>query len=1006
MKKKIKIPYFFDKNRSGFCNENFEVIDSDNLHFDNAELTNLLHNKIYLYKSNIKNSIAFYFINCELKNDKDLQNLHLKIFSEDKADFYIVKRTIRKIKNYELNYAKTTHKEIETLIRFPVNSDDEELLQTINKTSIDTGLFWLYYKDKLKKAQTTNIRKQLVKVLSGLKDNLTKEISKIKIDSNKKKENFVQSLIDRTLFIKFLEDRHIINSYFYGQNIEYKDILKSKSAKKVNELFTKVHNIFNNYLFNDPTIPDEILTNEVLQIIQNSIEGVENGQLTLFDLKFDIIPIEAISLIYETFLDEKQRKDGIYYTPKQLTNLITEETINKKGRIIDPACGSGAFLISAYKRLLELEHKHTNSIIEKINYRTKLIKDFIFGIEKNETAQRLSVFSLYLSILDGLTSDENEELKKMLKENKNHPLFHENIGDNIICKNTFDSNKFDNEKFDFIIGNPPWKKDFEDEDDCAKIYLENNKNDFSGKSELSQLFQHKAKTWGKSDARYGFVVNTSNFTNEYSKFQDFFYKNYNIEKFYEVSDLNLFTASEPAIVCIYTGNRQDDNELLLNVLKANEFSKLFKTIFVLEEDNIRIEQNSLIKTDMQENIPLRNYLSGNEGDFNIINYLESKKFEKFENYILKDENEEYFIKQGIKIYSKENTAKVYSVELEKLTDNEIKNLRDKFYKEFTSNEKTDKFKFPYLKTKNLSKFVINTSKFELYLPYDISKLERFRTDEILKGDRILISRTSNIFKAIYIGKNKKHRLYPTAHINILKLNNSNYHFYTSILNSKLVEYYLKVKFWHRQKSGFPRINESAIPQIPIPINKNLELVKKIEKLSKQFTKEEVDFKEKENEFNELIYDLYGIGIIEKQRINDFFIKSKEVVKKKDIEDYTKEFCEYLSDNIKQDTVIYTDIYDEKSLVKGICIVKFYFGKKSSEYPKSKKVGRYLLLELLRNISKINILTLRERIYGENTIYIIKDNLKKSWTLTKAGEDAVSELNKINKYKFKKDRYGR
>lgn len=1005
MKKEIKIPYFFDKAKSGFSNENFEVISSNKLHFNDKELTALLHNKIYIYKSSIKNGIVFYFINCELRNDKDLQNLHLKIFSEDKADFYVVKQKISEVENYELNYAKTTHKEIETIIRFPVNSDDEELLQTINKTSIDTGLFWIYYKDTLKQVQTTNIRKQLVNVLSELRTNLTKEISKIEIDNRKKKENYVQALIDRTLFIKFLEDRHIINSYFYGQNIEYKDILKSKSAKKVNELFTKVHKIFNNYLFNDPTIPDAILTNEVLHIIQNSIEGVADGQLTLFDLKFDIIPIEAISLIYEIFLDEKQRKDGIYYTPKQLTNLITEKTINKKGRIIDPACGSGAFLISAYKRLLEIDQKQTNSIIEKIDYRTKLIKDFIFGIEKDETAQRLSVFSLYLSILDGLTSDENEDLKNLLKENNNYPLFYENIGENIICQNTFEPNKFDNEKFDFIIGNPPWKKDFEDEDDFVKQYLKNNKDNFSGKSELSQLFQHKAKTWGKPDTRYGFVVNTSNYTNEYSKFQDFFYKNFNIENLYEVSDLNLFTASEPAIVCIYTGNKQDDNVLFLNVLKANEFSKLFKTVFVLEEDTIKIEQSSLIKTDIQKNIPLRNYLIGNEGDFKVINYLETEKFEKFENYIL-NENEEYFIKQGIKIYSKENTAKVYSVELNKLTDNEIENLRDKFYTEFTSKEKTDKFCFPYIKTKDLSKFIINTSKFELYLPYDISKLERSRTDEILKDDRILLSRTSNVFKAMYIDKNKNYRLYPTAHINILKLNNSDYRFYTSILNSKLVEFYLKVKFWHRQKSGFPRINESAIPQIPIPINKNSELVKKIEKLSKQFTNGEVDFKEKENEFNELIYDLYGIGIIEKQRINDFFIKDKEVVKKKDLENYTQEFCEYLSDSIKQDTVIHTDIYDEKSLVKGICIIKIYFGKKGEEYPKSKKSSRYLLLELLKDVSKTNILTLRERIYGENTIYIIKDNLKKSWTLTKAGEDAVSELNKINKYNFKKIRNGK
>lgn len=1005
MKKNIKIPYFFDKDKSGFSNENFEVVSSNKLHFNDKELTELLDNKIYIYKSNTKNGIVFYFIDCELREDKDLQNLHLKIFSEDKADFYIVKRNNTDVEYYELNYAKTTHKEIETIIRIPVNTDDEELLQTINKTSIDTGLFWIYYKDALKQVQTTNIRKQLVNVLSELRNNLTKEISKFETDSHEKKRNYVQALIDRTLFIKFLEDRHIINSYFYGQNIEYKDILKSKSAKKVNELFTKVHHIFNNYLFNDPTIPDAILTNEVLQIIQNSIEGVEGGQLTLFDLKFDIIPIEAISLIYEIFLDAKQRKDGVYYTPKQLSNLITEETINNKGRIIDPACGSGAFLISAYKRLLELEQKQTNSIIEKIDYRTKLIKEYIFGIEKDETAQRLSVFSLYLSILDGLTSDENEELKDLLKENNNYPLFHENIGENIICKNTFEPNRFDNEKFDFIIGNPPWKKDFEDEDNYAKKYLENNKDDFSGKSELSQLFQHKAKTWEKLDTRYGFVVNTSNFTNEYSKFQDFFYKNFNIEKFYEVSDLNLFTASEPAIVCIYTGKQQDDNELLLNVLKANEFTKLFKTTFILEEDNIRIKQSSLIKTDELENIPLKNYLVGNKGDFRIINYLESKRFEKFKNYILKDEKGECFIHQGVKTYAKDVLPKYFGIDVKKLSNIEIENLKNIFYSKNTSKEKTNEFNYPYITPQNISKFKINNKNIEYYLPGNIKKLRRSGKKENYLGDRIILPNHGNKFKAVFISSSSS-KFYPSADLSVLKLNNPDYYFYTAILNSKLAEYYLKVTSWNRLDKGHSRINQDAVPQIPIPTNKNQELVKKIEQLSTQFTNNDVGFRDKEIEYNDLVYDLYGIGIIEKQRINDFFIKSKEVVKNDDLEGYKKEFCEYLSDNIKQDTIIHTDIYNEDSLVKGICIIKIYFGEKGKEYPKTKKVSRYLLLELLKNVSKINILTLRERIYGENTIYIIKDNLKKSWTLTKAGEDAVSELNKINKYNFKKFRNGK
>ncbi len=987
MKKKDKTPYFFNKTKSEFCKEDFNEISSQKFHL-NKELANNLQGKIFIYDNKeIKNNIIFYYINYTITNKNDLQELHLRLLSEDKADFYAIEnKTDNKNIRTELIYTQTTYENRKIII----NSEDEEFLQTINKTSIDTGSFWIYYKNILEEAKTTNIRDRLVEVLSKLRTDLKEEI---------RDDEYVQVLIDRTLYIKFLEDRHIINSYFYGEYLVYKNILKSKLPQELNNLFVKVQKIFNNYLFEKPDIeiPENILTKEVFQILQDTIGGVKNGQLTLFDLKFDIIPIEAISQIYEIFYDEDQRKKGIYYTPKQLTNLIAKETIDKKGRIIDPATGSGSFLISAYKRLISFKQTENNSVREKINYRINLIKEYIFGIEKEEAARRLAIFSLYLSVLEDLPVAENEELKELLKNERNYPLFIKNIGENIICSNTFEKNKFDNAKFDFVIGNPPWKKDFEDKE--ALKYYKKNENNFSGKRELSELFLHKAKIWDNGDTRYGFVVNTSNFTNEYSEFQDFFYTNLNIEKFYEVSDIDFFTASEPAIVCIYTGKKQENNKLILNILKANDFTKLFKNVFIFEEDNIVINQDSLIKSDNQENIPLRNFLVGKDGDFTIINYLESNRFKKFENSILKDEKGKSFIKQGIIIYTKDVLENVYGINLEETSEDEINKLEVKFKKDYTSLIKEINFPYPYIKTKNITRFSINYENIELYLPNDISKLWRPRANEILTGDRILISRTSNKFKAAFVNAGKE-KIYPTAHINTLKLNNQYYYFYTAILNSKLVEYYLKIKFWQRQKTGFPRINQDPVLQIPIPKYLNSKIVKKIEKLSKKLTVENVKFKDKEDEFNNLIYDLYGIGIIEKQRINDFFISDKEKVTTQDLNNYANEFCEYIIDDLKPNIKIFTEVYNEKMLVKGISIVKIYFGQKGKNYPISKKISRYLLIDLLKNATKENILTLRNRIYGENTIYIIKDNHKKSWTLTKAGEDAVAELDKINKHNSK------
>jgi len=575
MKNKLSIPYFFDKNKSELCKEDFESVSPKKFHFG-EKLTQNLENNLFVYRSK-KNNAFFYFVNSLITINEELAELHLRFFSEDKADFYAVKTTNKNNETgIELVLAKTTFENKKTIAYIPENNEDEELLKTINKTSIDTGTFWIYYKDILQKAKVTNVRDKLVEILSELRTELKQEIK----DDNDDK--YVQALIDRTLFIKFLEDRHIINSYFFGEDVEYKNILKSQSPEKVNDLFFKIQEIFNNYLFAKPDIklPESVLSKKVLKIIQNKIEGVKNGQLTLFDYKFDIIPIEAISLIYEIFIDNRREK-GAYYTAKQLTNFITEKTIDKNGKIIDFACGSGSFLISAYKRLLQLDEKNKqfNSIKEKIDYRIELLKNHIYGIEREETARRLAVFSMYLSLLDDLSPKENEELKELLKNEKNYPLFTKNIGENIICSDFFASNKFDNENFDFVIGNPPWKKDFEKEKDNSFVpainYLNENKEFFSGKRELSELFLHKAKNWETGSTRYGFVVNISNFTNQYSKFQDFFYKTFNIENFYDISDLDeIFTASEPAIVCIYTGKKQENNKLILNVLKSNEFSKL------------------------------------------------------------------------------------------------------------------------------------------------------------------------------------------------------------------------------------------------------------------------------------------------------------------------------------------------------------------------------------------------------------------------------------------------
>ncbi|NJN78578.1 MAG: hypothetical protein HC803_09855 [Saprospiraceae bacterium] len=165
-----------------------------------------------------------------------------------------------------------------------------------------------------------------------LKGGLEIILSEVESDSNKRNE-VVQALIDRTLYVKYLEDNHIINSYFYrhyfgSESINYKTLLSSVNTKDISSLFEIIHKIFNNGLFHPDTIDEKYLTAKVCDVIATSLNrNPKDNQLRLFDFQFDVIPVEFISYIYEIFLTEAQKDNGIYYTPKKLAQLIVDDVI-------------------------------------------------------------------------------------------------------------------------------------------------------------------------------------------------------------------------------------------------------------------------------------------------------------------------------------------------------------------------------------------------------------------------------------------------------------------------------------------------------------------------------------------------------------------------------------------------------------------------------------------------------------------------------------------------------
>jgi type I restriction-modification system DNA methylase subunit len=164
----------------------------------------------------------------------------------------------------------------------------------------------------------------------------------------------------------------------------------------------------------------------------------KKGQPNLFyPYKFNKIPIQLISNVYEEFLGRTNKKEkkskGIFYTRTFVIDFMLSHTIYPKiekqpnSTVLDPACGSGAFLVQAFNRILISQPKKNLSIDEK----AEILQKQIFGVDTDVNALQITAFSLYLSLLHGISKKEIQEQLK--KQNSILPSL---IGYNLLQKNT------------------------------------------------------------------------------------------------------------------------------------------------------------------------------------------------------------------------------------------------------------------------------------------------------------------------------------------------------------------------------------------------------------------------------------------------------------------------------------------------------------------------------------------------------------------------------------------
>lgn len=517
----------------------------------------------------------------------------------------------------------------------------------------------------------------LIRNLKIVRDNLTSSSSGKGLE-----RKYAHALIGRSIFIRYLEDREILTKEYF-ENVakkhnrpEWKLILDTKLNKPdidqdmkkrlyprvlddkefTYALFDQLSEDFNGDMFPSDPAERQAVDVQHLTLLQGFLRGDVDSQQSLFfwAYKFNIIPIELISSIYEEFYlttNADAGNHGTHYTPSSLvrfvlSQVLTPDCLEKKPRILDPCCGSGIFLVEAFRRIVRYHFFKKGKLPSPTELRI-FIKDQLAGIEINEEAVRVAAFSLYLALLHfQKPPDIWKQIKKgqrlpSLKYQANSTSTGEKFN-NLIEANAFDVaekvndedvlNKFSSNCADVVIGNPPWGQPKKG-DKAGAFALQKGldwceQNNYPvGDKERSQAFIWKTLDFLKDDGVASLLVSTGVFFKHHENSQRFrsqwlsSIKLIEVINFSHVRDIFFSGAVSPFASVIFQKNSTTDlHYQLVNYFSAKKSSQAvrLKSVILSYADLQKVHQLDLLENDRLWKI----YWWGNHRDLSLINAIE------------------------------------------------------------------------------------------------------------------------------------------------------------------------------------------------------------------------------------------------------------------------------------------------------------------------------------------------------------------------------------------------
>ncbi len=562
----------------------------------------------------LQNSPAIYFREITKDELANAEALHRRFWNQGLAPVLVLidPDTIHVYSGLSLpqkqsNLGGETHHLVETLNRVAQAAEIRQLV-----LSVESGEYFSKHVRSFDPKQ--RVDRDLLKNLGATREAL------MKASDGEPNHKLLDALLCRIVFVCYLFDRGIIDeAYLREKHIPFsrhvRDIFGLLEAKThLYTLFEQLGIDFNGDLFIDDLVTEANYINDHhLTIISRFLRGmnIETGQSRFWPYEFDAIPIETISAIYERFLKaenpDRKRQSGAFYTPRFLAEVtidIATESLDSllNLRFLDPACGSGIFLVGLFNRIAEeWKRRHPTAGYDRtVSALIKVLRNNLSAVDINPTACRIAAFSLYLAFLDQLSPPDIRLLQRRGKllpplvcygSDECAP---EDAGRTIHQGDFFSKSIGIREGcYDVVIGNPPWATSIGSTSTAEKWCHENGLPIAS--RQLAIGFIWKAVTHQTRQGRICFVLPAMllfNHKDTAVDFQGSWLNRHRIDLLLNLADMrfNLFSdATGPAVIARYSGEHPEHtHRIKYHIPKTSWSISQAEIVTVVSEDRTEI----------------------------------------------------------------------------------------------------------------------------------------------------------------------------------------------------------------------------------------------------------------------------------------------------------------------------------------------------------------------------------------------------------------------------------